>query len=198
MATLLKASGSRKTEFPVNAFLTDRWSPRAMSGEAILKDELMSLLDAARWAPSCYNEQPWRYVYGMKGTPAWNALFSLLVDFNKGWVKNAGALLLVLSRKLSTKNNQTFETHAFDTGASAAYLALQGSAMGLVVHAMAGFDYERARKDFKLAEYINVEAMIAVGKPGEKTVLAPELADREVPSGRKPIAEFAFEGEYKE
>lgn len=184
----------RKPAYPVDPFIMKRSSPRAMSGEAVRNDELMSLFEAARWAQSSYNNQPWRFIYGFQGTAAWDTLFSLLVPFNQSWCKNGSVLILVCSYNLFSFNKKPSVTHSFDTGAACENLALQGTAQGLVVHGMEGFDYEKARTAFAIPAEYTIEAMFVVGRPGDTALLSPELQKREVPSDRKPIAEFAKEG----
>jgi nitroreductase len=97
----------RMSEYPIEPLLLHRWSPRAMSGEPIARDEFMRLLEAARWAPSSYNNQPWRFVYGFKGTPAWDTLFSLLTPANQEWAKNSAVFVLVVSATFFTYNRET-------------------------------------------------------------------------------------------
>lgn len=161
-----------------------------MSGEAVSKEELMPLFEAARWAPSAYNLQPWRFIYALRSSPHWESLYSYLVDFNKQWVNRAGALILILSK--ISENGSESPTHSFDAGAAWENMALQGHISGLVVHAMSGFDYEAIRSALKISEDFAVEAMIAVGKPGDKELLPSAVREREVPSGRKPLSESVF------
>lgn len=184
----------RKPEFPVDSIFIYRWSPRAMSGEVISKGELMPLFEAAKWAPSSYNNQPWRFLYAIKDTVYWKIFFDLLTDFNKQWVKNAGALILVLSKKNFEFNNKPSITHRFDTGSAFENLMLQGNLLGYVVHAMEGFDYNKARKELNISDDYDIECMVAVGKPGKKGDLPDELNKQESPSQRKKINEIAFEG----
>lgn len=187
----------RKPEYPVHPLILSRWSPRSMTGESIEDEELMSLLEAARWAPSCYNNQPWRFIYAKRDTPEWDHLYSLLVEFNQKWTANAAVLILVISHKVFEMNQKPSVTHSFDTGAACAYLALEGTARGLVVHAMQGFDYEKARDVCQIPDDFAVEAMIAIGKRGKKEDLPEEIQKKEVPSGRKPLNELMMEGKYK-
>lgn len=184
----------RKPNHPIDELFLKRWSPRAMSGEHISKEELMALFEAARWAPSSYNNQPWRFVYALKNTPHWDSLFNLLVDFNKGWCKNASALVVIVSKKTFDHNSKPARTHSFDTGAAWENLALQGTLKGVVVHGMEGFDYDKAHKELKIPADHTIEAMFAVGKPGKKEDLAPEMQKGEAPNDRKKITEFIFEG----
>lgn len=187
---------TRKSEYPILDIIKNRWSPRAMSGENITKEELFRLFEAAKWAASSYNNQPWRFIYAFKETPEWDNLFNLMVPFNQMWAKNAGALIVVVSKNNFDHNGEFMPSHTFDTGAACANLAIQGSAMGLVVHGMAGFDYERARKELGVPEGFTVEAMFAVGKPGNIEVLPEQLRQGETPSGRKAVAQIACEGKF--
>jgi nitroreductase len=193
-----KSTGSqlRKPEYRISEIFLDRWSSRAMSGEALSEEALMTLFEAAKWAPSCFNSQPWRFLYATRDTEEWNLFFSFLISFNQSWAINAGALIVVLSKRTFESSGQAAPTHTFDTGAAWQNLALQASIMGLVAHAMQGFDYERAREVLAVPEDYQVEAMIAVGNPGDIEKLPEELQKRENPSSRKAISEFAFEGKF--
>lgn len=188
---------TRQIQHPIDAIFSDRWSPRAMSGKSITLQELMSLFEAGRFAPSAYNEQPWCFIYGFKNTEAWDKLFNLLVPFNQTWTENGSVLVLIVSRKLFSGSNNPSRTHSFDTGAAWENIALQGSLMNLVVHGMSGFDYEQARKEFAIPEDYEIEAMFVVGQPGNKEDLPQELQNRESPSHRKTVEEFAFEEIFK-
>lgn len=187
---------TRRSEYPVNKIFINRWSPRAMSGALVTDEELMTLFEAAKWAPSSYNAQPWRFIYGKKGTAYWDALFDLLVPFNQSWAKNAGALVLIVSRKSYEHNGQPSRTHSFDTGAAWGYFALQGSINGLVVHGMSGFDYPKAKATLNIPDDYQIEAMVAVGKSVIRRSLPTDLQAGELPSGRKKIEQFASEGSF--
>ena len=156
--------------------------------------ELDALFEAARWAPSCFNEQPWRFLFARRDTPSWNTFLALLVEGNQRWARNAAVLVVIVSRRSFERNDRTSRTHSFDTGAAWQCLALQGSALGLVVHGMAGFDYEAARINLEVPDTYRVESMIAVGRPGRFEDLDLPLREREQPSDRRPASEFAFEG----
>jgi nitroreductase len=186
----------RKADHPVDPLFVNRWSPRAMSGEAVTQDELNSLFEAMRWAPSSYNEQPWRILYAVNGSPEWNLFFDLLVPFNQEWAKNAGALLLVISKDNFTHNNTYSVSHSFDTGAALQNLALQGELMDLVVHGMAGFDYQKAKEVLAIPDGYTIEAMFAVGKPGEITRLPEAMQANEKPSDRKKIEQLTRQGKF--
>jgi len=193
---MIKGSEKREADYPVDELFLDRWSPRAMSGEELAEDDLMTLFEAARWAPSSYNNQPWRILYARRGTEHWQTFFDLLVEGNKVWAKNAAALLLFVSKTTFDFNGQTYPTYSFDTGAAWENLALQGWRKGLVVHGMQGFDYERARAELKIPDGFRVEAMAAVGKPGDPSELPEKSQEMETPSGRRRLAETICEGQF--
>jgi nitroreductase len=190
----LSAADVRKPAYHIEPIILQRWSPRAMSGETIGERELMTLFEAARWAPSSYNGQPWRFLYARRDTAAWPTFFGLLDEFNQRWAKAAGMLIVVVSRKFFEWDGNPARTHSFDAGAAWQNLALQGSKMGLVVHGMEGFDYEKARQALNVPSEFAVEAMIAVGRPGPVEVLDAEQQEMESPSDRRPIEEIALEG----
>jgi nitroreductase len=199
MITELKpeVKNDRKAEYPVDPLFLNRWSPRAMSGEPLTDDELMPLFEAARWAPSSYNAQQRRFLYGRRDTPDWNTFFDLLTEGNKVWAKNAAALVVVISRKNFEHNERPSRTNMYDTGAAWENLALQGSLKGLVVHGMQGFDYEKARTVLKIPDHYEVCAMIAIGKKGRKEDLPENLQKIEAPNDRRPLAEIAIEGTFR-
>lgn len=174
--------------------ILDRWSSRAFSGASISQKELETLTKAASWAPSCYNHQPWRFIYAHRDTPTWKKLFDLLVPFNQEWAQNAAVLVVVVSKKLFDHVDAPSPSYSFDTGAACQNLALQAWDMDLVVHAMGGFDREHARTELNISNDYNVEAMLAIGHPGRKENLNKILQEREIPAERKPLAEIMFEG----
>lgn len=184
---------SRVAQHDIDPIFVARWSPRAMSGRPATPEELARLFEAARWAPSSGNSQPWRFLYARAGTPAFDKLFALLVEGNRAWCVRAGALVVVMSRSTS-ETGRPLPTHSFDAGAAWMSLALQGSRMGLVVHGMAGFDYDRARTELAVPEGMSVECMVAIGHPGDVADLPERQRAREQPSDRKAIETFAFEG----
>ena len=190
---MIKGSEIRQSAHPIEALLLDRWSPRAMSGAALTDAELSSLLEAARWAPSASNVQPWRILYARRDTEHWSTFFDLLMPGNQPWAQHAGALLLFVSQH-STDEGKAVPTHSYDTGAAWMSLALQGTAMGLVVHGMAGFDYERARSSIGVPDSYTVEAMAAIGHAGDVKALPDAYQQREKPSDRRGLADTAREG----
>lgn len=190
---------TRQPSYPVNDLILNRWSPRAMDpNKLVTKKELMSLFEAARWAQSSYNNQPWRFIYVQRNTPGWHRMFDLMVPFNQSWTKNASYLVLAFSRNNFTYNNKISRTHSFDTGASCQNFALEGYSRGLVVHGMEGFDYDKVQTEFHIPSDHTVEALFAVGKPGNVKDLPEDLQNREFPSDRNPIDSFAFEDNFHE
>lgn len=197
MKTDNEVKNIRKPEHKLNPLILSRWSPRSMTGEEISDEELMSLFEAARWAPSSYNNQPWRFIYAKRNTKHWDKLFNLMVEFNQSWTKNAAVLVVVISHTNFEHNNNPSVTHSFDTGAAWENFALQAASMGLVTHGMQGFDYEKAKKELEIPEDYSVEAMIAIGKRGRKEDLPKEMQEREIPSIRKPLKDIIMEGKFK-
>ncbi len=179
----------RSSEYPIQPYILNRWSPRAMTGEEMTDSELMPLFEAARWAPSSYNAQPWKFLYAKRNTVHWNIFFNLLTSFNQSWTAKASCLVIVLS-KIDRK------THSYDTGAAWVSLAFEGNARGYVVHGMEGFDYDRAKKDLKIPATYQVEAMIAIGKKAPKETLSKDLQAKEIPSSRVPLQAILQEGSF--
>lgn len=184
----------RTADHPIEPLFLERWSPRAMSGEKLSDEEMLTLFEAARWAPSTYNEQEWRFLYARRETPQWQTHFGLLMEANQAWCKDAAMLVVVLAHKVFSRNDKPNPVHLFDTGAAFENLALQGTVMGLVVHGMAGFDFDRARKELRVPDDYAVAAMVAVGRPGDEADLPEQLRQREMPSDRKPVTEIICEG----
>lgn len=186
----------RVATYEINPLILNRWSARAMSGETLPDGELMPLFEAARWAPSAFNGQPWRFVYAKRDTPHWGRLFGLLVDFNKSWAKDAAALAVVVSKKTSDHDGRPNAAYQFDAGAAWQNLALEAASRGLVAHAMGGFDREGARRKLGLPDDYEPMAMLAIGRPAPKERLDPALREREYPSDRKPLVEIVMEGKF--
>ena len=187
---------SRTADHPIEELFLKRWSPRAMTGEALSEAELNTLFEAARWAPSTRNEQEWRFLYAHNGSEHWQTFFDLLAEGNQAWCDKASVLVVIVSHTKFAMNDSHNPVHSFDCGAAFENLALQGAAMDLVIHGMAGFDYDKAKNDLNVPNDYNVEAMIAIGKPGDPAELPEPLREREQPSGRKPISEITCEGSF--
>ena len=167
-----------------------------MSGDPITQEEMLTLFEAARWAPSTYNEQEWRFLYALRDTANWRVFFDLLMEANQVWCERAAMLCVVVAHKVFQRNGKPNPVHVFDTGLAFENLALQGTAMGLVVHGMAGFDFNKARTALGVPDDYVVCAMFAVGRPGDPNDLPAELREREEPSQRKPVSEFICEGQF--
>jgi nitroreductase len=187
---------ARKPTYPINPIILNRWSPRAMTGEELTDDELMPLFEAARWAPSSYNNQPWRFIYAKRNTPEWGPIYDLMVDFNKQWTKNAAVIGVSISRNVFDHNGKPARTHSYDTGAAWISMALEGTSRGLVVHGMQGFDYDKARQTLIVPDDYTVEAMFAIGKRAPKETLPEELQKKEFPSDRRPLSEIVMKGKF--
>jgi nitroreductase len=186
----------RTPDYPIETLFAARWSPRAMSGDPLADGEIRTLFEAARWAPSTYNEQEWRFLYARRDTPQWNTFFDLLVEGNQAWCKNAAMLVVILAHKVFSKNGKPNPVHLFDSGCAFENLALQGTAMGLVVHGMQGFDYDKARTALKVPDDYAVAAMFAAGRPGPLSNLPEQMREKEKPSDRKPVDEIICEGKF--
>ncbi|MDH2907427.1 MAG: nitroreductase family protein [Candidatus Nitrosotalea sp.] len=187
---------TRNMTFEINPVIVNRWSPRSFVPCDISDKDLFSLFESARWAPSSSNSQPWRFIYTKRNSENWNDFFNLLIDFNKQWCADAAALVVVVSRKNFENNEKPSITHQFDTGAAWENLAIQAVSQGLATHAMAGFDYDKARKTLQVPDDYEVMAMIAIGKRGPKEKLSPELQAREIPNTRKPLSEIVMDGKF--
>jgi nitroreductase len=185
----------RQAAAPIEPFFLSRWSGRAFTGAPLPDGALGSLLEAARWSPSSGNNQPWRFVYALRGTVAFKAFHDLLAPGNKPWCEKASALLVVASRVVRD-DGRPARTHAFDTGAAWMSLALQAHLLGLVAHGMEGFDYEGAAQVIGLPADHKVQCMVAVGPPGRREDLPEPYRGREEPSDRRPSVSFAFESRF--
>src|SRR6478609_251875 len=168
---MINALDHRKADHPIEKLFVARWSPRAMTGEPLSEGEILTLFEAARWAPSTYNEQEWRFLYARRDTPQWPLIFELLVEGNKAWCKSAALLTVIVAHKKFSQNGKPNPVHLFDVGAAFENIALQGTAMGLVVHGMMGFDFDKARTQLKVPDDYDVAAMFAAGRPGLEDVL---------------------------
>lgn len=186
------------TQFPIHDLLARRWSPRAFDDRPIEAEKLKSLFEAARWAPSSNNEQPWRFVVASKEQgPAYERLLACLLEGNRTWAHRAPVLILSVA-SLNFEHGHTPNRHALhDTGLATENLVLQATALDLVAHQMAGFDVEKARADLKIPSGFEPVAMIAVGYPGDPGILPERLKQRELAvRERDHAAVFVFSGEW--
>jgi nitroreductase len=191
----------RKPDHPVNPMFINRWSPRSLTGETMSHETLMTVLEAARWAPSAYNAQPWRFIYALKDDAGWAGIFGAVNEGNQSWAHRAGALVVVASAKQALFPGKTELTanawHSFDTGSAWMSMALQAAQSGLVAHALAGFDPVKLRAAIHLPDDYALEAVIVLGKQGDKAQLPEALQQREAPNARKPLSEISFAGTFK-
>ena len=194
----IDATKYRAPEQPIDLLFIRRWSPRAMSGEEISEDELMILFEAAKWAPSSSNEQPWRFIYAKKNSKYWDIFFDFVSEGNKRWCKNAAVLVVIASKKRFTNYDSDNKTHSFSAGSAFENLQLQGTIMGLVVHPFGGFDEDKAAKELYISEQYAVDAMIAIGRPGRIEDLEEKDKTREYPSDRKKLKEIVMEGKFEQ
>lgn len=185
----------RTADHPIERIFLERWSPRAFNGAPMDDATLMSIFEAARWAPSSYNSQPWRFIYAKRDTPAWDRIFNLLVAFNQSWAKDAAVLIVAVSKVMMAPRGTEMpsHSHSFDAGAGWQSLALQATALGWHAHAMVGFDMPRAAAELHVPEGYRIEAAIAIGK---RRVLPEGAEGTEAPNGRNPVGSFAFEGSF--
>ncbi len=188
----------RQAHHPVDPIFTRRWSPRAFDRSVIPDADLDTIFEAARWAPSAFNTQPWRLLYAKRESADWDRFLSLLIPWNQGWAHNASVLIYLCSDTLMESKGKTSasHTHSFDTGAAWASMALQATMLGYHAHGMAGVEWDRVREELKVPERFRVDAACVIGRVGSLDVLDEKLQAREVPSDRKAIADFAFAGDF--
>lgn len=186
------------TQAPIHPVLAERWSGRAFDArQAITPSQVLSLLEAARWAPSCFGDQPWRYVVAHQAShpEAWQAALDCLVPGNQAWAKQAPLLLLVCADTLFGHNDKPNKWAPYDTGAATENLCLQATAMGMMAHQMGGFDAAQARSAFQVPERYQLLAMVAVGFPADIETLDDEAKQKERSErNRKPLETLFFNG----
>jgi nitroreductase len=187
-----------ETAAPIHDVLRHRWSPRAFDNRSVEPEKLRSLFEAARWAASSFNAQPWYFIVGTKDDPEnYKRVTDCFIEFNQGWTKGAPVVALSVARLKFEHNGET-NRHAFhDVGQAAANLALQATAMGLQIHQMAGILPDKAREIFGIPDGFEAVAGIALGYPGDPASLPDGLREKEVaPRERKPLNSFVFTGKW--
>jgi nitroreductase len=190
---------ARQPDHPVASQFPNRWSPRAFSEAALSVAEVLSVLEAARWAPSSTNHQPWRFVWALRGEPAHAAILAALAASNQVWAAKAAALIVVASKGTTVNRDGVEVPNAwapFDAGAAWMSLALQARAMGLVTHAMGGFDAAGLGAAVALPQNHTLHAVVALGHQGKVDALPEALRQREAQNQRRPLAETAFRGRF--
>ncbi|MDD5329998.1 MAG: nitroreductase family protein [Sulfuricella sp.] len=187
-----------QTQADIHELLARRWSGRAFdANRPVSREQIVSLLEAARWAPSCFGDEPWRFIVWDRNSDeaAWRKAFNCLGEWNQDWVKNAPVLLVSTANSLFRKNGKPNRWGQYDTGAAAENLCLQAVASGLMAHQMGGFDDAKVRAEFGIPNEFAIMAMIAVGYQTEADVLNDELKGLELaPRERTPLGTHFFEG----
>jgi nitroreductase len=187
-----------ETSVPIHELLSERWSPRAFDNRAVEPEKLRSLFEAARWAASSYNAQPWYFIVATKDEPEnYKRVLESFVEFNQGWAKNAPVVGLSFAG-LKFENNGEPNRHAFhDVGQASANLALQATSLGLQIHQMAGILPDKARQLLSIPDGYEAVAGFALGYPGDPASLPDQLRERELaPRVRKPLKSFVFTGKW--
>lgn len=192
----------RKAAHPIDPMFIERWSSRSFTGEALPLEDLLTILEAARWAPSANNTQPWRFIYGIKGTEQFDRIASTLMGFNQAWAPNAGALVIAVSKTHIAAPGQTeakfARWHAHDTGAATLSLILQANKLGYQAHPMGGIEGDKAKEIFGIPhEGYEVQSAIAIGHLAPADNLPENFRTREVPSPRMDLGEITFDGNFK-
>jgi nitroreductase len=185
-------------EYPIQELLAERWSPYAFDDRPVPEDDLRSLFEAARWAASSFNEQPWTYIVATKGDPEqFQQVLSCLIEFNQVWAKGAPVLALAIASLTSARNGQVNRAAVHDLGLAAGNLLVEATARGLFVHQMLGIFPDRARQVFDIPEGFEAWTAIAIGYRGDPTSLPDALRGREsLPRQRKPLHQFVFSGKW--
>ena len=183
---------NRKADHPISEVFLNRWAPRSFTSEAISDETLLNMFEAARWAPSASNLQPWRFVYCKRGTPSFAAFVEALAPGNQTWAGQAAALVAIASKTTLERDGKTMPsgTHSFDAGAAWMSFAIQATEMGWQTHGMAGFNHDKLRAALHVPEGYAFNAVVAVGKLGDREALPEALKAREVHSQRKPLKEI--------
>ena len=188
---------ARKPDHAVAPQFLNRWSPRAFSDQSLTEADMSLLFEAARWAPSASNNQPWRFAYGLRGDEGFAKIAAGLVPFNRAWAEKAAALVVVASRSTVTRAEEgevPNPFHTFDAGTAWGFLALQAHLSGLIAHAMGGFDGQALAASLNLPEGYVIHAVVAIGHQGKAESLPEALQARETPSGRLPISQTVGRG----
>jgi nitroreductase len=191
---------ARKPDHPVEDLFVNRWSPRAFDSAEMPESDLMTILEAARWAPSAFNIQPWRFIYALRGDENWQTLVELLNPFNRDWAQHASALVFLFSDTevdgKDGKPNRANGNHSFDAGSAWAHAALQATALGYHTHGMAGILKDEIHERLGVPQRFTPHIGFAIGKRGDANQLPESLQERETPSTRKPLEEIAFSGNW--
>ncbi|HVQ08067.1 MAG TPA: nitroreductase family protein [Allosphingosinicella sp.] len=191
----------RQADFPIDPLFLDRWSPRAFDGSEVPAADLATMFEAARWAPSAFNSQPWHFLYAKRGDANWERFLALLIPWNQSWAHTASVLVYIVSDSLPFTDKKTGEpapstTHGFDAGAAWVSLALQATRMGYHAHGMSGIQYDIAQAELGLGDRYVLNAACVIGRIGDLAQLDEKLQAREHPSDRKPQRDFVHAGSF--
>jgi nitroreductase len=186
------------TDHPVHEIIRERWSPRAFSDQPVSPETLRSLFEAARWAPSSNNEQPWAFIVGTKGdSGTFDKILGALVEFNQAWAKQAPVLAIAVSEMAFARGGKPNRNAFYDTGAAVSQLTTEATTRSLFVHQMAGFDPHKAIEAFTIPNGWEPIAAFVIGYPGEPETLPDSLRERELaPRKRKPLTEFVMSDQW--
>lgn len=189
---------SRQADYPVDALFTNRWSPRSFTAEPVPDAVLQSAFEAARWAPSALNAQPWRFIVARPGDAAWEEFTGLLFERNALWAAKASALVVIVSARKLDYRGQIADnvSHSFDTGAAWANFAHQALLLGWHTHGIGGFDRDAARERLAIPEDYAVEAIVALGRQGGLDTLPEQFHAQESPNARRPLGETVYAGRF--
>ena len=190
----------RHPDFPIDPLFLERWSPRAFDMSDMPIEDLQTIFEAARWAPSAFNSQPWHFCYARRGDENWARFLDLLIPWNQSWAQSASVLIYILSNRfmLTKSGEQESHTHSFDAGAAWVCMALQATRMGYHAHGMSGVDFDRVRTELKVPDAFRVEAACVIGRIGDAAMLDDRQRAREFPNERKPQGSFVHEGDFRE
>ena len=181
----------RDFNYPILEEIQERWSPRAFAPEPIPEDTIYALVEAARYAPSCFNEQPWRFLIASKENEL-KIMRTLLNSKNQKWACRAPVLILIIAHRFFMHNGRENRWAQFDTGAAWGFLSLEAQRRGLITHAMAGFKRNKAREILNISDEYDIIATVAIGKMGRKECLEEEFYKEEFPNTRKAVTEIAW------
>jgi nitroreductase len=171
--------------------ILERWSPRAFADRAVSQTDLKKIFEAARWAPSSYNEQPWRFIVGHRNSQTYKKIADALVPFNRAWAQSAPVLILSLARTRFSHNDSPNNYAVHDLGAADGFITLQAASMGIATHQMAGFDQAKAREAFEIPEVYAIGSVMALGYQGDPSSLGEHYQGQEQsPRSRKPLSEI--------
>ena len=185
------------SRYKINSLTRYRWSPRAFSNRQIEKEKVLRILEAARWAPSAFNEQPWRFIVGIKGSSTYDKVLESLVEWNQKWAGNAAMLVLNVAKKTFTHNSKPNATYKYDLGQTVAFMCLEAMNQGVYSHQMSGFSQEKASKLFQIPDDFKPVSVTAFGYYGEPKSLPEDMYKSEMAKrSRKAIEELVFTGSF--